>query len=63
MSNRTDFDALADELALSLSLHPVARDRIASELHNAFVAGQEVARDEDVAKSRAEVAHAQNGPT
>lgn len=43
MTNRTDFEVLADELRDMFNLSMTARKRIATELHNAFVAGQESA--------------------
>lgn len=43
MSNRADFDDLALELRRELALSHAAMCRIATELHNAFVAGQEEA--------------------
>jgi len=41
MSNRTDFDNVAAELQRFFGCTDVLRDRIAVELHDAFVAGQE----------------------
>lgn len=41
MSNRTDYSALADELADLFALSPAARERLETELHNAHVAGTE----------------------
>lgn len=43
MSNRTDFEALAGELARQFEWSAEARTRVETELHNAFVAGQETA--------------------
>lgn len=41
MSNRTDFDVLAQELGADYDLPAEAVQRIEDELHNAYVAGQE----------------------
>ena len=41
MSNRTDYGALAGELAAQFGLSQLARERIETELHNAHVAGRE----------------------
>jgi hypothetical protein len=41
VSNRSDYSALARELAEMFDLKPSARDRIETELHNAHVAGLE----------------------
>ena len=41
MSNRTDWKALAEELAAQYELGADAQARIAKEFHNALVAGQE----------------------
>jgi hypothetical protein len=41
VSNRTDFDTLASELAEMFGLTPEATARIEDELHNAYVAGEE----------------------
>jgi hypothetical protein len=46
MSNRDDFDVLADELATQYGLSYEATRRIAIELHNAKVAGEEQAERE-----------------
>ena len=44
MSNRTDFDALASEIAEMFDLSFAAETRIENELHNAYVAGLEYLR-------------------
>jgi len=41
MSNRTDFDAQARELSDEYGFTAEVRDRIETELHNAYVAGEE----------------------
>jgi len=39
VSNRTDFAALAEEMATQYGLNPEARERVAVELRNAWIAG------------------------